>query len=143
MTADREDADELAELRVAAMRESLERVGRFDPTRARERFLQGFNPDRTRHIVSSGARSGFVVVSESPDALVIDHLYIHPAHQGAGLGSAVLREILAAADAQSMRVRVTALRQSESNRFYVRHGFELERTSEFDHWYMRPGKAGA
>ncbi|VVE84806.1 GNAT family N-acetyltransferase [Pandoraea sputorum] len=32
------DADLLASLRIAAMRESLERIGRFDPQRARERF---------------------------------------------------------------------------------------------------------
>jgi hypothetical protein len=39
-----EEGNALAELRVEAMRESLERIGRFDPSRARERFLSGISP---------------------------------------------------------------------------------------------------
>jgi hypothetical protein len=44
------DAEALAAIRVEAMRESLERIGRFDPQRARERFLSAFSPTHTRHI---------------------------------------------------------------------------------------------
>jgi hypothetical protein len=33
------DAEALVQLRIAAMRESLEHLARFDPVRARERFL--------------------------------------------------------------------------------------------------------
>lgn len=36
------DFEELVDFRMAAMRESLERVGRFDPTRARERLRSTF-----------------------------------------------------------------------------------------------------
>jgi len=64
----------LVAIRIAAMRESLERIGRFDRQRARERFLAGFDP---------------------------------------------------------------ALRASAANRFYERHGFELERRSEWDDHYVR------
>jgi hypothetical protein len=56
------DAEELVILRIAAMRESLQRIGRFDPRRARERFLSGFSPKQTRHILQNGMRVGFVVV---------------------------------------------------------------------------------
>ena len=45
------DFDELASLRIAAMRESLERVGRFDPERARERLRATFDPMHTHGIV--------------------------------------------------------------------------------------------
>jgi hypothetical protein len=34
-----EDREFLAELRISAMKESLENVGRFDPVKARNRFL--------------------------------------------------------------------------------------------------------
>ena len=37
-----DDAEALVAIRIAAMRESLERLGRFDPQRARDRFLAGF-----------------------------------------------------------------------------------------------------
>ena len=56
------DLDNLVAIRIEAMRESLERVGRFDPVRARERFLSGFEARCTRYIEVSGERVGFVVV---------------------------------------------------------------------------------
>jgi hypothetical protein len=32
---------------------------------------------------------------------------------------------------------VGALKESDSNRFYVRHGFVLESRAEFDNYYVR------
>ncbi|ROZ78351.1 GNAT family N-acetyltransferase [Ramlibacter sp. WS9] len=132
-----EDAEALAALRVAAMRESLERIGRFDPVRARERFLGGFAPEHTRHIVVAGERVGFVVVKPIEDGVLLDHLYIAPAFQRRGIGAVVLAGVFAQADAQAKPLRVGALRGSDSNRFYQRHGFELVETSEWDNYYAR------
>ena len=66
------DLDDLAAIRIEAMRESLERVGRFDPVRARERFVSGFEAHNTHHIEVSGERVGFVVVKHHPNELVLD-----------------------------------------------------------------------
>lgn len=134
------DANELAELRVEAMRESLERVGRFDPVRARERFLSSFTPENTRHIVWSGSRVGFVVVKQQGEGLLLDHLYIRPRHQGQGIGAIALAQVFSEADASGKSVRVGALKNSDSNRFYARHGFVLMEQGELDNYYMRPSK---
>lgn len=72
------DLDDLVAIRIEAMRESLERVGRFDPVRARERFVSGFEPQYTRYIEVSGNRVGFVVVKHHPNALLLDHLSCPP-----------------------------------------------------------------
>ena len=56
-----EDAEELVALRIAAMRPSLEQLGRFDPQRARARFLAHYTPDCTRHLLVGGRRIGVVV----------------------------------------------------------------------------------
>jgi GNAT superfamily N-acetyltransferase len=119
------------------MRESLERVGRFDPVRARERLRAGFAPRDTRHIVVMGERVGVVVVRPRTDDLLLDHLYVRPAWQGRSIGSAVLARVLAEAYAAARSVRVGALRDSASNRFYVRHGFELVEHTELDNYYVR------
>ena len=71
-----EHLDELVRIRVSAMRESLMRIGKFDPDRARERFASGFNPEYTRFINFGGIRVGFVVVKPEPDSLKLDYLYI-------------------------------------------------------------------
>lgn len=132
------DADALVNIRIAAMRESLERLGRFDPQRARERFLATFEPALCRFIAVDGIRVGFFEVRRFPDHLHLDHLYILPEHQARGIGSAVLRHLLADADAQGLPVRLGALRGSDSNAFYRRHGFTPIDESEWDIYYVRP-----
>ena len=140
--AQESDAAPLAELRVAAMRPSLEAVGRFDLENARRRFLDGFVPSDTQVIESDGAIVGVCVLRRWPAHLVLDHLYVLPSHQAQGLGRAVLAEVLRAADAAGMPVRVTALKGSRSNAFYLRHGFALVEASEWDnHYERRPARA--
>ena len=135
------DFEELADLRVAAMRESLERVGRFDPLRARERLRSSFKPEHTRFIAFEGTRVGFYAVIPSPEGLRLDHLYVHPDFQNRGIGRAVLQMILAEADAGGFAVSVGALKESASNRFYQRHGFVLVSESEWDNYYIRPASS--
>lgn len=131
------DLDALAELRIAAMRDSLARIGRFDPARARERLAAGFSPAHTRHIVVDGQRVGFVVVKPQAEGLLLDHLYLRPGTQGRGLGGAVMSRLIEEADALGQPMRVGALRGSEANRFYLRHGFRQIGESEFDIDYLR------
>ncbi len=50
------DAEDLAVLRMRAMQPSLEHLGRFDPQRARARFLDGFCAAHTRHVLRGGTR---------------------------------------------------------------------------------------
>jgi len=45
--------------------------------------------------------------------------------------------VFAIADACGLPVRVGALRNSNSNLFYVRHGFQLITEDEFDNSYIR------
>jgi GNAT superfamily N-acetyltransferase len=132
------DFEALLALRMAAMRESLERVGRFDPQRARERLSRGYLPAYTRHILQEGELVGFVVVVPREKDWLLDHLYIHPNAQGAGVGSWVLERVLKEADAKAKVVSVTALKHSPVNRFYLRHGFVLQAEGEWDLYYLRP-----
>ena len=139
--ADDGDFEALLSLRMAAMRESLERVGRFDPQRARERLSRGFLPAYTRHILMDGELVGFVVVVPREKDVLLDHLYIHPSGQGLGIGSWVMGQVLKEADRQHKAVSVTALKHSAANRFYLRHGFVLQAEGEWDLYYVRPAQA--
>ena len=131
------DFEALAILRTEAMRESLERIGRFDPVRARERFRTGFSPAHTKHIVVEAERVGFVVTKPQEEHLLLDHLYVQPGHQRRGIGSRVLKLVFAQAESLRLPVKVGALRESDSNRFYARHGFKLVEQGEFDNYYIR------
>ncbi|WP_415817732.1 GNAT family N-acetyltransferase [Bordetella tumbae] len=140
-STDSSDADVLVDIRIAAMRESLERIGRFDPQRARERFLASFDPYLCRFIVADGVRAGFILIRPREDHWLLDHFYILPNHQGKGIGAAVLRDVFKGADAHHMEIRLGALRGSGSNRFYQRHGFVPTSEGEWDIYYVRkPGR---
>ncbi|EFV85857.1 acetyltransferase [Achromobacter xylosoxidans C54] len=132
------DFDALLAIRIEAMRDSLERLGRFDPERARARLRATFRPEHTWFIERDGARIGFYALRPDGDGLRLDHLYVVPAAQGLGVGGQVLGRLLRDADLRGLPVRVGALRGSDSNRFYRRHGFEPVAESEWDIDYLRP-----
>ena len=75
------DFEDLLALRIAAMRESLERLGRFDPERARSRLQATFRPEYTWAIELEGKRVGFYALRPDGDGLRLDHLYLHPSVQ--------------------------------------------------------------
>jgi len=125
---DSSDFEAMLALRIDAMRPSLERVGRFDAARSRERLSAGFVVPYMHHIVLDGdQRIGFVTLKpEDSDALRLDHLYLRSGFQGLGIGEWVLEWAKSQARAQRLDIKLTALMKSDANRFYLRHGFVLE-----------------
>lgn len=129
------EKEALAQLRSVAMRESLEAIGRFDPVRARRRFLDNFNQEGTRKLVIDGRLVGFYALTHKEDHLYLDHLYIHPDFQRNGLGASILASVIALAQAHQLPLRLGALRGSRSNGFYLAHGFVQTGESEWDIYY--------
>lgn len=131
------DFEALLALRLRAMRESLERLGRYDEQRARERLAAGFDPAQTQHIVADGRRVGFLVLKTLSHALRLDHLYIDPAWQRRGIGHRLLSDLCHRADREQLPVELVALKGSDANRFYLRHGFVATGEGEWDIDYLR------
>jgi len=125
------DAAWIAELRAVVMRPDLERLQRFDPVRVRERFLNGFQPGNTYIIHSDGVDAGAIAVRPEADGRWIEHFYLAPAHQGKGLGSAVLRHVMSAS-ADERPFRLDVLQGSPARRLYERHGFVVESEDPVD-----------
>ena len=136
-SAHADDFEDLLALRLRAMHASLTHLGRYDEQRARERLAQGFDPGHTLHIVVQGQRVGFIVLKRLSHALRLDHLYIDPAAQRRGTGSQVLGWACRQADDQLLPLELVALRGSDANRFYQRHGFALTADGTWDHDYIR------
>lgn len=135
-----EDFDDLATIRVEAMRESLEKVGRFDPQRARDRLRSSFYSEYTTAIFFGGQRIGFYTLRPAEDGLHLDHFYIVPEFQSQGIGSAVMRRIKSVAKQKQCSIRLGALRESPANGFYQRHGFTKESEDEWDIYYIAVAK---
>ena len=123
----------MAELRAIVMRSDLERLGRYDPVRVRQRFLDAFAPENTRVIVVDGEDVGLIAVRVELDTIWVEHFYLAPDSQGRGVGSAVLADVLAQSPASDQRpFRLNVLQGSQARRLYERHGFVLESEDAID-----------
>ena len=131
------DFEELLNIRILAMRESLERLGRFCVDRARQRLERSFYPAHTEFILLDGKRIGFHTFRPAQDGFHLEHFYIHPTEQSNGIGSHVLGMLTGRADRACMPIFLGALRESPANRFYERRGFVRNSESEWDIYYIR------
>jgi GNAT superfamily N-acetyltransferase len=123
-----DDFEAMLALRIDALRESLTRLGRFNPDVARARLRAQFRPEWMRHLVCDGERVGYFTVEPREGELRLHHLYLTPAAQGQGIGAWVLDQI----KAQGRPISLAALRESRANDFYRRHGFEVVEEQAFD-----------
>jgi GNAT superfamily N-acetyltransferase len=125
------DAEALATLRVSAMRPSLEAVGRFDPERARLRFLSTYVASETTILISNRRTIGFFVVRDRSDHLYLDHLYVVADAQGHGFG----KKVLARLKSEGRPIRLMALNGSPANAFYRASGFRAVSADTLDTYY--------
>ena len=131
-----EDFERMADVRIEVLRESLERLGRFDVQRARARLAANFIPEDMRHIELDGERVGYITLRpKSIDGLptrLLEHLYVRNAFQNRGLGAWALDRAKSQARAQDCDIKLSALKLSDANLFYLRHGFVQVSEDEFD-----------
>ncbi|WPF83302.1 GNAT family N-acetyltransferase [Sanguibacter sp. 4.1] len=134
-SATEHDIEWLVDLRAEVLREDLERLGRYDPHRVRQRMRDSYVPTSTRVIVEDSTEVGCVTVRVEDDARWLEHFYLAPHAHGRGIGSQVLREILAEEDPRPFRLNV--LQGSPARRLYERHGFTVDSEDEVDVFMTR------
>ncbi|WP_433158762.1 N-acetyltransferase family protein [Kribbella sp. CA-247076] len=136
--AEAADVEAIAELRAVVMRPDLERLGRYDEHRVRQRLRDSFSPEHTSVIETDGTFAGCVTLRPADDGRWLEHFYLAPDAQGRGLGSAILRGLLARSDADGVPVRLNVLQGSAARRLYERHGFSVEHEDPIDVFMLRP-----
>jgi GNAT superfamily N-acetyltransferase len=143
------DVEPIAELRAVVLRDDLERLGRYDERRVRQRLRDGFLPQYTSVVLAGGPEHGAEAGAGEPAGCVtlrpadggglwLEHFYLAPRLQGRGLGSAVLRSLLQRTDADGVPVRMIVLQGSAAQRLYERHGFTVEAEDPIDVRLVRP-----
>ncbi|MFF0227269.1 GNAT family N-acetyltransferase [Streptomyces sp. NPDC004629] len=131
------DIEAAAELRAVVLRTDLERLGRYDARRVRQRLRDAFDPRHTWVIEAGGAFAGCVALRPAADAHWLEHFYLAPHLQGLGIGSGVLRELLERCDRDGLPVRLNVLQGSPARRLYERHGFAAETEDPVDVYMVR------
>jgi len=87
--------------RAVVLRADLERLGRYDEQRVRQRLRDGFAPKHTWVVEAAGAFAGCVSLRPADDAHSLEHFYLAPHLQGSGIGAAVLRGCWSSATAMA------------------------------------------
>ena len=131
------DVEAVAELRAVVLRADLERLGRYDERRVRQRLRDGFAPAYTWVIEVDGAFAGCVALRPAGGVHWLEHFYLAPHVQGCGVGAAVLRGLLERCDREGTVVRLNVLRGSAARRLYERHGFTVESQDPVDVFMVR------
>jgi len=136
-----EDFERLLALRIDVMREHLERVFRYKPSRARRIFREHFDEPGMRLILVGVARAGCVGFRIGRDEIKLDSFYLDRPLHNSGLGTTILKVLLAEADALGLPVRLEVLTGSGADRLYLRHGFVKISEDAIEGHYERPATA--
>ena len=120
-----EDESWLEALRRVVYRELIIRTfGAWDESRHARHCAECLACGPISVIEAAGQRAGMIQLLEKADAIEIGEIQLEPAVQRRGLGSQVLRDVLARAQREGRRVRLSvALRNDAAHRLYRRLGF--------------------
>ncbi|MHC4955727.1 MAG: GNAT family N-acetyltransferase [Planctomycetota bacterium] len=122
--ATRADLGFLRDVQFAAMRPHVERVyGAWDVEAQRERFHANTDPASHTVIEWDGEPVGCQWVRRHEDALELVRLYLLPAAQGCGIGTYLVKRLIAEAGTADLPVRLRVLKGNPARRLYERLGF--------------------
>ncbi len=113
----------LVALRVATMTPHFERQGIATLDDAQHRQRAGFRLDAAAIVECEGQAAGVIKVLQDGTTWTIEQFQIAPEHQGRGLGTTVLRAVIADARASGALLRLSVLKQNPAARLYARLGF--------------------
>ena len=111
--------------------------GGWDEVRHSRQFSESMKRGHISIIEADGVRVGMVQLFDETNAVEIGEIQIDPSHQGRGIGTRVLLDVIADASAQGRGVRLSVgLKNQKAIRLYERLGFLSEGQSD-THRLMR------
>jgi len=116
-----------------AMRPSLTAWrGEWNEPRERTRFVDVLDLDRTTIIEVDEERIGFLMLVELPRVLQLHTIAIVPEHQGRGIGSEVVRDVVNIGRQTGRHVVLSVLKANpRAEALYVRLGFLVVEETEY------------
>ncbi len=131
------DFQRLLGIRNQVLREYIVQVRGWDEAREEARFRRNFDAETTQVVMSGDLVVGFLGVREEDDHLYIAQAYIIPEFQGRGIGTTLIREVLAG----NLPVELWVMTSNTgARRLYERLGFQV--TGEENHHYRMRADPG-
>lgn len=124
-----QDLPEMMAIGHEGIRAYIEALGEWDPSAQASGFREHFTPEDISIVQVACMRTGevqnvgyFKLVAHA-DQLFLDGIYLSAAHRSAGIGSAIIRELIARAGRERKPLRLRVLRTNPARGLYQRLGF--------------------
>jgi ribosomal protein S18 acetylase RimI-like enzyme len=125
------DYDFLYTLHAATIRPAVEATWGWNDAVQEQYFRERFVPEQNQVIVAGGEDVGVLKLEERDGDLFLSLIEITPAFQGAGLGSQIIRDVVALAFARGQAVTLHVLKANPgARRLYERLGFQIVETRD-------------
>lgn len=103
----------------------VEELGAWDDAAERTKADREFDELPVQIVLEAGEPVGYIAVLHEPDHVFLDELVIVPEAQRRGIGTALVRDVLADAAARGLPVRLSVLANNPARRLYERLGFRV------------------
>lgn len=126
---------------MATMRAYVEATwGIWDEAKHRSRIRDSFEPSTHRLVHVDGQLAGLLAAKEHAEHVQLVKVFLLPPFQGRGIGTRLVRQVMAQAASQGRPVRLRVLRVNPAQRLYLRLGFVItDETPERLYMEWRPG----
>jgi len=132
--ASADDLEDLYQLAKRTMRPYVEQTwGSWDEEYQRNRFVQGPPAELHQMVVAAGCSIGCICLRDVGDELRLDRMYIDPAFQNQGIGTAILVGIISAATERAVPIRLRVLKVNPARALYERLGFRVTLEGSYDY----------
>lgn len=105
------------------LRPYVEALRGWDPAYEAQAFRAHFTPETISIIQVAGRDVGYLKLEVREGHLYLDGIYLDEAHRRRGIGTAVLRDLMARAGTLGKPVRLRVLRPNPARALYERLGF--------------------
>lgn len=99
------------------------------------RFISGTRPETHQVVELAGQPVGCLAVEWLPDHVELNRVFPLPGFQGRGIGTQLVRQVLAQAQAARLPVRLRVFKVNPAQRLWQRLGFAVVGETEA-HWLM-------
>lgn len=123
--AEQTDFEFLYRLKVECLRDYIEETWGWDEAFQRHYFIKGFDPARIQIVVVDTHDVGGLSIEEKGYELYLAGIYILPAWQNRGLGTAIIQDLLDHSREVAKPIWLQVLKVNPACLLYERLGFEI------------------
>jgi ribosomal protein S18 acetylase RimI-like enzyme len=114
----------------------IERLFGWDQARENAKFAKHFKLDEVEIVVVDGRDAGWLQAQTDAGAITLGQIYVSPALQRRGIGTEILKRLLARARREGKAVTLSVVKINPASHLYERHGFRTTHEDE-NKFYMR------